>query len=74
MAEGSFERGKKWTMLKNLSTMVSMTVFPSLGCRLVTKSIEMHDHGCLGTGRGQKSSGGLWTERSQDFSVQLGDS
>lgn len=50
-----FRSGMKWVILENLSTTVSMAVFPPDGGMLVTKSIEMWDQGCLGIGRGHRS-------------------
>lgn len=49
-----FCRGKKLTILENLSTMVSVTVLLSEGRSPVTKPMEICDQGCLGTGRGRR--------------------
>lgn len=48
----SLQKGTKWAILLNRSTMVRMTVFPLEQGNPVMKSTEMWDHGRRGTGRG----------------------
>lgn len=55
-ADGSLDKGRKCANLENLSTIVRMTVLPSVGERPVTKSKAIWCHGMVSNWDGSEES------------------